>query len=384
MKRRFRVALALRDDFTPGCDAFFLGIHQYARTNPSWQIVWHHETSQLTWAEAVNAKPDGILGVLPPGHGIHSTEEVPARVVILNNIPSPFQHVVTDGLGAGRRAASHFLEHRMEHFAYVGPLDAFFSLQRLEGFREQLGDLAPDPFPTYHAAGRLARRRTFRKWLKALPRPCGILCATDLYAMYSVSVCLAEGLAVPDDFAVLGISNSERLCYESPVVLSSVEQHLDQVGYRAAIHLDHLLRGGMPQDKPILIPAGEVIARDSTRNFGGRNPLVQRAFKIIHRDHGSPLNMSGLLQELGNVSQRLLSIHFQKALGRSPYQEILRSRILRSQRLLRTTRLSVEEIAAESGFYDCAQFCRHFRKFTNRTPTRYRGEHKAHLRSREE
>jgi LacI family transcriptional regulator len=51
-----------------------------------------------------------------------------------------------------------------------------------------------------------------------------------------------------------------------------------------------------------------------------------------------------------HVSHSVFYRRFQEALGRSPHQEILRLRLERVKNLLRQTRISLEQIAALTGF----------------------------------
>lgn len=373
MKKPFRVALALRNDSILASMDFFLGTHQFARQRSDWKIVWQGGTSQLTWETALESGPDGILGLLPRDVPLPLKKKDSCHVVILNNAECMYPLVATDGRGAGRRAATHLIKLHLKHFAYVGHSGYFFSEQRKAGFLEGLKTSGHGAeVPTIEWTGEAASTAKLRAWVKSLPRPCGLLCADDLVALRLIEICLKASINIPEELAVLGIGNHERICLESPIPISSIEQHFRAIGWRAASLLDDLLRGKTAPTQPILVPPGEVIVRESTKMFGIEDPLVRRALNIIHAEHQEPLTVPSLLVQLGNVSQRLLNLRFQQHLNRSPYQEILRNRILQAQRLLRSTRLSQEEIAHVAGFYDPAQFSRHFRKISLQTPSEYR------------
>jgi transcriptional regulator GlxA family with amidase domain len=86
--------------------------------------------------------------------------------------------------------------------------------------------------------------------------------------------------------------------------------------------------------------------------------------------------MPQLMERLGNVSQRLLELRFKEVLGRSPYQEILHARVGHAKRLLRSTRIPLDEVASQAGFSGPSVFSRHFRKLCQQTPSQYRGEHR--------
>ncbi len=377
MTSGLRVALAL-DLATPAAGRWFcIGAHNFAHEHLDWEIQRAGNTSILTWDQALTCEADGILGILEPWHLVTREQVRRAQVVILNNAARhhDFHTVTSDDIEAGRRAARHLLDRRIQHFAYVGTRGIHFSEQRRRGFEQVLREAgytrtlsqSDDQTANDHPA-------EFARWLQRLPRPCGVMCANDGIALTTVNAALEAGLNVPEDVAVVGVSNDELACVESVVTLTSVQEDFVEVGYRAAAHLDALLRGRPVAERRELVQPGEVIERESTRVFGVADPLVHRALLLISHTEARAMTVDKLLGELGNVSRRLLELRFRKALGRSPYQEILHTRIAHARRLLRNTRLSVGEVAYETGFYDPAQFCRHFKRIAGHTPSDYRAQ----------
>ena len=72
------------------------------------------------------------------------------------------------------------------------------------------------------------------------------------------------------------------------------------------------------------------------------------------------------------MSTRTLSRHFRAQIGATPGDWIARARIRRAQRLLETTELTVERLAAEAGFQSAAVMREHFGKIVGTTPHPYR------------
>ena len=72
------------------------------------------------------------------------------------------------------------------------------------------------------------------------------------------------------------------------------------------------------------------------------------------------------------LSERTLSRRFQRATGTTPWQFLLSLRMSEAATLLRTTNLSVTQVAAEVGITDSAHFARQFKKTNQLTPTQYR------------
>jgi transcriptional regulator GlxA family with amidase domain len=72
------------------------------------------------------------------------------------------------------------------------------------------------------------------------------------------------------------------------------------------------------------------------------------------------------------MSTRTLSRHFRGQVGATPAGWIARSRVRHAQRLLETTDLAVERVAAEAGFGSATVMREHFRRIVGTSPLAYR------------
>ena len=72
------------------------------------------------------------------------------------------------------------------------------------------------------------------------------------------------------------------------------------------------------------------------------------------------------------MSTRTLSRRFREQIGATPMQWILRARVRRAQRLLETTRLTIERVATEAGFGSAAVMREHFGEIVGTSPVAYR------------
>lgn len=89
-------------------------------------------------------------------------------------------------------------------------------------------------------------------------------------------------------------------------------------------------------------------------------------------DHlGEPMELADLTAVAG-LSASTLSRLFTDQLGVTPMQHVGRLRIWHAAALLRSTSLSVAEIARSVGFVDPYHFSRRFRQVTGSSPTAYR------------
>jgi transcriptional regulator GlxA family with amidase domain len=72
------------------------------------------------------------------------------------------------------------------------------------------------------------------------------------------------------------------------------------------------------------------------------------------------------------ASRRSLETRFKKATGRTLRAEIVRVRLAHARALLRTTNLTVGDVAAECGFGSAQRFHEAFRETEGVSPGRYR------------
>ncbi len=72
------------------------------------------------------------------------------------------------------------------------------------------------------------------------------------------------------------------------------------------------------------------------------------------------------------MSRRTFARRFQETTGTTPYQWLLRQRLQFAQRLLETTDLAVDVIAARSGFGEAANLRKHFARTLHTSPHGYR------------
>jgi transcriptional regulator GlxA family with amidase domain len=80
----------------------------------------------------------------------------------------------------------------------------------------------------------------------------------------------------------------------------------------------------------------------------------------------------GSIAAMFDLSERTLTRRFQRAAGTTPWQYLLNLRLSEAESLLRTTNLSITEIAAEVGMVDLAHFSRQFKKANRLSPSEYR------------
>ncbi|MFW6303647.1 MAG: AraC family transcriptional regulator [Candidatus Sumerlaeota bacterium] len=110
---------------------------------------------------------------------------------------------------------------------------------------------------------------------------------------------------------------------------------------------------------------------EEARREDASNILVRRARSIISQSPEADLNATQVADRLG-VSREHLTRVFSRETGATPYQYIVRQRMMTACRLLKETNLSVKEISSRLGYNDAAHFNRSFRRTVHMSPTEFR------------
>ncbi len=263
----------------------------------------------------------------------------------------------------GKVGAEHLLSLNFEHLGFVTFEDNAMEAPRRLSFQRAV-----------EAAGACFHGLTFADLVTqvaALPRPMGLMAANDLNAI-NVTLALTDaGWRVPEEYAVLGVNDTEVVCELAPVPLSSVNCNYEQQGYEAAALLARLMDGEpVPAHPTVIVPKGVTVRRST--DAVALNDIDSARFLRYLRDHYLETHgLQQVAQHMG-VSLRKVQANFQKHLGRSLLDELTRLRVDHSKKLLAGTKLKVETVGVESGFSSRFHFIRAFQRVTGETPKTYR------------
>ena len=174
-------------------------------------------------------------------------DELPRRgtpVVIVDRRRNHESHcsVAVDDVLGGELAAAHLVDQGHERIAFLGgPLSIGQVRDRLAGAQRAVrqAGLAEDRLTVLRTeALTVAEGRGAGERLVGLPasrRPTGVICANDLLALGLLQTCVAVGLDVPGDVAIVGYDDID-FAAAAAVPLSSVRQPRALLG-RAATEL---------------------------------------------------------------------------------------------------------------------------------------------------
>ncbi len=353
------------------------GIGRYAAEHGPWSI--YHEDR-------------GLFDPLPPllkrwqGDGIvaRSVRKTDLKRLLATRLPvvelfadfalSPPQ-VSPSEETIGQLAADHFLERGLRNLAYFASDWAWWIDTRRNAFARAI-ERRDDPGnyfalqPSRNSKNRLDENDLIG-WLDSLPKPCGVFCACDVYAIQVTNACRRRGIAVPTQIAVLGVDNDPVVCSVSFPPLSSIDLNSKRVGYEAAALLDRMMAAEPPPKKNITVEPSRVVTRESTDMMAVEDADVALAIRLIREHACRGLRVKEVVEAVG-LSRRVLQQRFKRLLQRTPKEELMRVQVERAKMLLTETGMSVEQIAKCTGFGAFAYFVRAFRRETGITPRVYR------------
>lgn len=101
------------------------------------------------------------------------------------------------------------------------------------------------------------------------------------------------------------------------------------------------------------------------------NSYLNSCLKYIHSNYSSNISVCDMADYI-KIDRTYLYRLFIRELSLSPKQYLIQYRIKAASDLLRTTPLSISEIASACGFSDASSFGKHFLSYTGFTPRQYR------------
>jgi LacI family transcriptional regulator len=387
VKRRKTVALLIETS-NAYARGLLEGIVKYHREHDSWSIYLpEQERGAAPPAWLKRTRIDGVIARIETDRIARAVSSLRVPVVDVSSARrvSNIPWIETDDQAIAELAFEHLFERGFRHFAYCGPRGLNWSRWRREGFMACCREAGyrchlhstPSPFRSTRAIdseGQLAR------WLDGLPKPAGLFCAYDITAQVILDHCRNQGIAVPEELAVLGVDNDPLLCELARPSLTSIAPDALGAGYYAAQWLeqamsDRLVVGPSDYSAPFrLMPPLGLVLRQSTDITAVSDPVVARAIQFIRSHACDGIQVEDVLRHVA-LSRRMLETRFVDAIGKTPHAMIAWIRLTRVKELLQQTDLSVDAIAQKAGFQHVEYMSAAFRKAFGQPPGRYRRQH---------
>jgi LacI family transcriptional regulator len=356
------------------------GIRRYLAEHGPWLVfmeIRDLESSPPVWLK--NWRGDGILvrsGTAAIAKAVRQTG-LPAVELRSPRLNPGVPWITIDNRAMGRIVADHLMERGFRNFGvYEIGTEVFFE-QRRVNFMETVV-AAGCSCGIYHAQGPPERPSHWERhqeqlahWVKALPKPVGIMACTDQLGFYLLEACARAGVSVPEEVAVVGVENDESLCAMATPPLSSVSFNTEAAGYAAAALLDRMMAGELAPQEPIAFEPLGVVVRRSSDVVAIDDREIALAVRFIREHACEGISVRDVLREVP-LSRSALERRMQAALGRAPKAEINRVRLQRIKELLSGTDLSLAAIAHRTGYRGPQYLVEVFQRKTGVTPGSYR------------
>jgi DNA-binding LacI/PurR family transcriptional regulator len=201
--------------------------------------------------------PDEINGLVESG--------VPFVLWGASSPRNEFSSVTGDSLTGGRLATAHLIEIGRRKLAFIGgPSYAREIAQRLEGFKETLGEAGLDLHPaaivhTPWSDAEQTAANAVRELLGQMPDLDGVVASSDRFAIGVMEGLRVAGKRVPEDVAVVGYDDTAIAAFTNPP-LTTIRQDAPLAGRLLARTLVQRLETGAVTT--VSIPA-ELVVRES-------------------------------------------------------------------------------------------------------------------------
>ena len=121
--------------------------------------------------------------------------------------------------------------------------------------------------------------------------------------------------------------------------------------------------------KILYVILNDILVTDITSSKG--NEIIQKSIKYIEINYNTDIKLTKAAAEMFVTPEHLIRI-FKKAVGDTPYNYLIKYRIMKSCELLKYTDMPIKTIANEIGFKSVSSFIKKFKEVKKTTPNKYR------------
>ena len=360
------------------------GLIQYSKDHGPWlfyRLPTYYKTMYgkegiVEWAKSWKA--DAILAKWDhEGTNLLSTLNIP---VVLQNFKSRsphFSNLTGDYYGTGEMAAKFFIKRRYRNFAFYGNKDVIWSQERAEGFRSEVEKVGGNYyyFESEDLGGKewSSKHIEMDEWLLSLPKPVGLFACDDDFALRISQICRINNIKIPEEISLLGVDNDDLICNLSDPPISSIVTDVEKGGYETGRLIDRMLKEEINEPFDIIVKPTRIELRKSTEKYDISNDYISEVVNYIEDNFTKEINIESLT-ELVPLSRRNLEVKFKEEMGTTIYQFILNCRIDYFADLLISSERTLYDMALESGFNDCKNISRIFKKHKGYTPVEYKNK----------
>jgi len=360
------------------------GIGQYVTsTRVKWDLFMEEDFRSRT-AGIREWRGDGIIADFDDPMVADAVSRLSMPVVAVggsyadeSQYPPGIPYVATDNRKLVQLAYQHLIEHGLQHFAFFGKPpapDNRWAHEREMWFLDLTADDGLEGI-VYRGLETSAdswdrAQNEVVQWIRSLPKPIGIIAATDARARQLLQACIVADVPVPEQVAIVGIDNDPIVQTLSYIRPSSVIQSAEEMGRTAARLLHQMLHGGDYSATRMLVPPAGINVQASSRHRCISSPYVMRALHYIRQYACVGIKTEQVSSYVG-VSRTLLGEHFKRELKKSVHQVILEHKLETARRMLADPDIPLSDVAVRSGFISLQYMYAVFRREFNCTPKQY-------------
>ncbi len=273
-----------------------------------------------------------------------------------------------------RLAANELMRPGVRHFGWAGYLNNWYwNREREESFSRivRLNGKTLHSFRTpFTPSSPVDSIKLLRKWIKALPKPCGIFVANDYLGERVLSACADEAINVPGDVSVVSVDDIPRICNNTKPPMTSVSSDFRLAARMAADLLaEKLANPGLRRAIRRFAPNGITRRLSSGIVFDSH---VAAMSEMIRTQTENGLKARDVFKRL-KCSRRYAELRFRAQTGHTILDAIRERRINLARELLAgNKKLSLDEIASRCGYARPESLYKAFRAVTGLSPSAWR------------
>jgi len=355
------------------------GILKFVRQH-AWSVyIPEHDPGRLnqTWISDWNG--DGLIARVETDWMAEQIQKCRVPVVDLSGsgrvagIPA----VIADNIAIGELGANYLIERGFKNLGFITDSKFKWSQDRCEAFQRvcrerEINCLLYESFHVFDERYSWGEEQArLEEWAASLPSPIGVMACHDIKAKKLIDACHSRGIAVPEEVAVLGVDNEQLLCELSNPPISSIIQDTQTAGYQAATALERMMNGETLPETIITVRPMGVETRLSTDLFAIEDADVASAMRYIRMYATTGINATDVVTYT-RQPRKAFEARFRNIVGRTPHQEILKTRMEFAMRLLTESDFPVHEIAERVGYEHVTYFAVAFKRYAGQTPSEYR------------
>jgi AraC-like DNA-binding protein len=197
----------------------------------------------------------------------------------------------------------------------------------------------------------------------------------DFLNSYAVELIEAGRLHQAENISAIAVASPFGPYYrewqETLTEIRSRTKHRSTVSISSALEREYEPTPRVPISNVVQFPIGDIVLEPEVSENTIRNPRVKVVIDFMNTNLHRRLSLSELAK-LANLSVSHLSRLFRTETTLSPWEYLIRLRMVRARELLATTLLSVKEVMAAAGYDSKSHFSRHFRRAFGVSPSEYR------------